>query len=840
MLTSLVGSLQLCVALWPGGDRSIGADRALDEEIGEVVAAREIDPDDPTLLVRYAELLGRKKDLDGQIAYSMAALDALELAETDDERAKADTQRRLLAKLPELDSSVQVLQTFRDTYLSDLAWAMQLYAQNQKKHYNALEVCDRILSYRPSHARARDTVRSIAASGDEDLRTEAERLLHLGDLERTRAFLAEWQRAHDAWRDADVVESASYTVRTNIGYEELQIAAQSLEQIARFFRRFWSKADPKLQVGKTEVFLCKRRDEWVAISQNPATDDPGTYAFLYTTVMTTTGPGARTELTFKLYGFDPRDMGRPLATLWPTLWHEASHQYMALSTRGGLDVPPWLNEGMAAYFEGAFLGEGAEVFVGAPARERLDQLYGQLRGGEHPLEVAVSTDGRISFLHYPAAWGLVYYLRHARGEDGGFPLRACLDRAVELAAEGPVPARTLFDVAVLAPAALDLAAFEKRWEAWIVELFEREAAPRERAMELVEAARVQLAAGRDEIAAELFADALLRAPDDPRAMLGLAHTHKLRVDRAKGRDALAADRTLMWARRAHRAASSAAEAELVAESLALAQSVDRTGFKRITDAEASYRKKLEGLIARQVEKGRPRTALAMAKRYVDDVLGSRRAESLAAELRAAGTLALERPVRVFDGHSLVGLSSFRGSFAVSEGELVGRAERPERAILGIDREFTGFFRFEGELWLGDPNTMGILVLRQPRINAAAGFALRPAFDPKVPTPRQDYLPFAELGHGEVRVATEQFVRAALGRDFVFGAPTKLATPPQAGQWVRFRLIRERWDELRLELDGAPAASLALSGSDRGAALSFVLFGGQGKLRELRAVELDRL
>jgi len=109
-----------------------------------------------------------------------------------------------------------------------------------------------------------------------------------------------------------------------------------------------------------------------------------------------------------------------------TLLHEGTHQfahlaagYRAAGNAAGkplpvprLAVPLWLSEGLATYFEAAFIAP--ELLVpGIPDPERLSELRAALRGGQAPSLEKILTaryGDEFTSLDYAAAWGVVHAL----------------------------------------------------------------------------------------------------------------------------------------------------------------------------------------------------------------------------------------------------------------------------------------------------------------------------------------------------------------------------------------------------------------------------------------------
>jgi hypothetical protein len=121
--------------------------------------------------------------------------------------------------------------------------------------------------------------------------------------------------------------------------------------------------------------------------------------------------------TNEVVTFDTRsNASRTLDDMLLTLFHEASHQFMTLLSRGGF-TPSWLNEGTASFFEGATAMADGRVLWPGPALHRLGDLCRQLREPD-PIGAAkvVSYAGGGSYdgAYYPWGWGLVYFLPSTR------------------------------------------------------------------------------------------------------------------------------------------------------------------------------------------------------------------------------------------------------------------------------------------------------------------------------------------------------------------------------------------------------------------------------------------
>ena len=119
--------------------------------------------------------------------------------------------------------------------------------------------------------------------------------------------------------------------------------------------------------------------------------------------------------------FDEANNKRDQDTMMKSIFHEGFHQYVYYAL-GGVNIPIWINEGHAAFFEGAEVGyRGRTVAVGE-ADDRLailEKMLDQTEEGDLGLERMMllnvaqfyAPDERAK--RYSLAWGWVYFLRKA-------------------------------------------------------------------------------------------------------------------------------------------------------------------------------------------------------------------------------------------------------------------------------------------------------------------------------------------------------------------------------------------------------------------------------------------
>lgn len=107
-----------------------------------------------------------------------------------------------------------------------------------------------------------------------------------------------------------------------------------------------------------------------------------------------------------------------------TIFHEYVH-YLLDANIGRSDIPPWLNEGFAEYFETMLFLDRQHVVVGTPPEGHL----GLLRTNKIiPFKTFLATDhsslhdvgGTSRSLFYAQAWGLIHYLFSTAGVSDNF------------------------------------------------------------------------------------------------------------------------------------------------------------------------------------------------------------------------------------------------------------------------------------------------------------------------------------------------------------------------------------------------------------------------------------
>jgi len=111
--------------------------------------------------------------------------------------------------------------------------------------------------------------------------------------------------------------------------------------------------------------------------------------------------------------YDTRTNSGSLENMQTTLYHEASHHFMTMLSKGG-GTPAWINEGTATFFEGATAMADRRVLWPDAAGGRLAALHYQLTKGMGPKVekvIAFNEGGSYGAEYYSYGWGLVYFLQ---------------------------------------------------------------------------------------------------------------------------------------------------------------------------------------------------------------------------------------------------------------------------------------------------------------------------------------------------------------------------------------------------------------------------------------------
>ena len=516
MLASLLASLAL--ALLPASDRAAtlaaSARSALaagsnDEALKLAEEALEWSPEDVALLELAAQAAEADKEPDRALFY---AAQALELALAPEQAALAERLRKLIGDLDPLAGRDQAL-------LGDYAAALLVLGNDcasRKLWVNAVDLLNRTQGSSSAGAGEaalakvydnKKAVEALLESGlDVPIRPRKKRI--------SAAKAAAEDQLHSSWDKAWEIKGSCYTIKTDMPRELAEQMSIAMEQMNAFYRKvFHVKEHGGGDTARVTISVYKSRAEFDEHEKKPDADVLGFFV-----------PGQNRVATY-----DPRQDGRALAELWSTLFHESSHQFTDLISAD--EIPAWLNEGTASYFEGARLLANASVETNLVPEERLGWLPDLFKKGEPTLKDVVSyfKPGSYEADYYPMGWGLVYFLLNYENDKSQrvyLPLYRDYMAAYKSGGKHDVLGRFVefFVTRPKDPAVRSFEDFEARWKKWCLAQHELYFGPPAVADTLIERGRKQRADKQPDAALESFRAALRKRPGDVLANFELGET----------------------------------------------------------------------------------------------------------------------------------------------------------------------------------------------------------------------------------------------------------------------------------------------------------------------------
>lgn len=203
-----------------------------------------------------------------------------------------------------------------------------------------------------------------------------------------------------------------YEVRTTLTRDQ---ARPLVEHMTRVFERLRRRFDgfERRQDGPLRLLLLDTRRQYLDAMRQHGIDAAHTDGLFF--------------VTEEARGLATWVRGRARSTTRRVLQHEGFHQFAWHYISG--DLPPWVNEGLAKYFEDGRL-RGDRLELGRKHRARIAALQrAMLRAKLMRLERIVSLtekqwhqraaeDRQAGRIMYSQAWSMVYFLIH--GEDGRY------------------------------------------------------------------------------------------------------------------------------------------------------------------------------------------------------------------------------------------------------------------------------------------------------------------------------------------------------------------------------------------------------------------------------------
>ncbi|MEM6854087.1 MAG: DUF1570 domain-containing protein [Planctomycetota bacterium] len=212
--------------------------------------------------------------------------------------------------------------------------------------------------------------------------------------------------------DLQVFASHHYHIHTNLSREETVPFGRHMDAVfAQYERRFADYTER--HAGLMPLYLFRHQDEYLDFMRHHGID--------------ATGSGGMFFVTHSIRGLATWAHGHSRSQTLRTLQHEGFHQFAW--NHLGPNLPTWMNEGLAQYFEDAvILDHGMELGLGDPDRIELvrDALrYKWAVDVEELLSLdnqqwsaALRHNGSRAELLYAQSWSMVYYLIH--GDDGRY------------------------------------------------------------------------------------------------------------------------------------------------------------------------------------------------------------------------------------------------------------------------------------------------------------------------------------------------------------------------------------------------------------------------------------
>jgi hypothetical protein len=206
-------------------------------------------------------------------------------------------------------------------------------------------------------------------------------------------------------------KSRYYTVHTSLGREAVKPYAHQMDVIYWHFKQRFSNFEFKDHFQSNTVYLFRTRDEYNKFMKQFDVDASNTGGmFFYISKRNVKGLATWVK-------------GRPDERIAAVLQHEGFHQFAF--THIGRNLPRWVNEGLAQYFEDAQIN-GRRFKVGKPnprrvrfleqaaRQEKLLPLKRVLNMSDDKWLKLTESDRHGAARLYAQAWSMVYFLIEGR------------------------------------------------------------------------------------------------------------------------------------------------------------------------------------------------------------------------------------------------------------------------------------------------------------------------------------------------------------------------------------------------------------------------------------------
>lgn len=489
-----------------------------------LLRALERDPNDIEVLALLGDVAKTLGDPDTAVHSWHSWLERFDLRKRT--ATAKGTRDDLLKKLLELDPEAESWSKLQADYVRSLLTLARDYRQ-RKDLLSAVEVFQQILEVEPDQEQARQAIAEIRRTGGREVAVEdafagGDPSTGLGQEQ-----IAALDQQHKDWDKAFTKETENYKYRTNAGYLVLETSAIAMEQMNRFYRRFFRFKEDGSKTPKIEIRIFRTRDEYLKLGRSPVEWSAG--HFIGDAVETYCGGVSGKASALEMYR---------------TLFHEAAHQFVSLS---GPFVPGWLNEGYASFFEGCVILSNGTVKANRAPAERLFSIAARMEkgwmkdatdgvrdgaGGWGSPELAPRFATVISGGYewgppwYAPTWGVVYFLYNYRDEQGRLVYRDALhDYYVSFKrGESKDPVAHFESVVLKAPLGKvkTIAELDEVWKTFVLGVRDRETGKSSAGDELTKTADQAAQRGDLVQAIELWEEARELRPDDTALLEKLA------------------------------------------------------------------------------------------------------------------------------------------------------------------------------------------------------------------------------------------------------------------------------------------------------------------------------
>lgn len=513
---------------------------ANEPEAARAAIERALERDDQHLgaLLALADVCEKLGDQDAAVYSLHRWLDVVDAAEKSPvPRAK---RKEIFERLLLLDEEADTFHRLSGKYTKDLI-ALAKEHLKKKRFHSALAIYQEILTVDRLNKEAREGVSNIRRTGGQELAQED---LYGGGEDPAAGVDPEWLAKEDAkrqdWDKAWTKDGENYRYRTNAGYIVMETSSIAMEQMNGFYRKFFRYKLDGGPTPKIEVRIYRNRDDYLRENNLPENDWTGGF-FNGSTVQTFMGGPTGQDSLRQVYG---------------TLFHEAAHQFVSLTGKGG--IPGWLNEAYASFFEGCTIMSNGSVKWNQVPNHRLFPLADRMENGwlssgsevvpdnegnwttpEEAPTFRIVVEGRYDWgpPWYAPTWGVVYFLYNYRNDEG---LPVYRDALHEYYTSGPAkavrPAEYFEQTVLTAPLSpvADIDSLNEIWKEWILNLRDIQIGKKVAGKSNLEFG--QLAEGRGDfpMALEFYEEAYENQAENPEVLWKLATVleHLEQLDRA--------------------------------------------------------------------------------------------------------------------------------------------------------------------------------------------------------------------------------------------------------------------------------------------------------------------